>query len=338
MPDRACQTCKHFEPATVRDKGWCRNPLLYAPQQSHLVEQNTLDCARRYGNFWEPASGVAVDDGGTDESGEALRSRVRLRLFQPPPQLIAAPAGAIARNMGGGDDTISNRDSQRPAGNRAGGGGGGGQGNEGLPPGGSRVNRTGLPQGQERTVSYQPEERYWTDYLRIALPVVGLLLMLGLFWYWASAVIGNDDNNPPAQPTNVAALVTEPAPTPTATTQAVIPVQTATVAPTQTDGNQQAANPTQASATETSAPTDETTPAGGPGGYKAGDIAVTNDSANLRKDPSIDGDVVTTLDPGVELEVLDPPVEADNYQWLHVRVTDTGEEGYIADVLVDKSS
>ena len=25
---------------------------------------------------------------------------------------------------------------------------------------------------EERTVSYQPEERYWTDYLRIALPVI----------------------------------------------------------------------------------------------------------------------------------------------------------------------
>ena len=32
---------------------------------------------------------------------------------------------------------------------------------------------------EERTVSYQPEERYWTDYLRIALPVFGLLLLIG---------------------------------------------------------------------------------------------------------------------------------------------------------------
>ena len=27
-------------------------------------------------------------------------------------------------------------------------------------------------------MSYQPEERYWTDYLRIAFPVLGLLLLL----------------------------------------------------------------------------------------------------------------------------------------------------------------
>ena len=38
-PERKCSTCKFYEPAPIWRKGWCRNPLLYAPQQSHLVER-----------------------------------------------------------------------------------------------------------------------------------------------------------------------------------------------------------------------------------------------------------------------------------------------------------
>ena len=101
-------------------------------------------------------------------------------------------------------------------------------------------------------MSYQPEERYWTDYLRIALPVVGLLLLIGLLWYWASALIGDGAEQPPPTP-EVAAVITPvneatpapptatavviaptpgppPSPTPTAVVQAVAPTQPAAAA------------------------------------------------------------------------------------------------------------
>ncbi|MCO5176399.1 MAG: hypothetical protein M9890_05415 [Thermomicrobiales bacterium] len=55
MTGRKCSTCKHYEPAPIWRRGWCRNPVLYAPQQNHLVFEDDLDCERGMGNYWEPA-------------------------------------------------------------------------------------------------------------------------------------------------------------------------------------------------------------------------------------------------------------------------------------------
>ena len=78
MTGRKCSSCKHYEPAPIWRKGWCRNPLLYSPQQSHLVGEDDLDCERGMGNYWEPGdpsqtfatvgAGLDVDSGGFRES------------------------------------------------------------------------------------------------------------------------------------------------------------------------------------------------------------------------------------------------------------------------------
>jgi len=89
-------------------------------------------------------------------------------------------------------------------------------------------------------VSYESEERYWTDYLRVALPVIGLLLMLALFWWWAQQFIGDDkDGNQVAlEATQTTEIATKAAPTPTNTLEVVVePTQVATTPTSGTDGN-----------------------------------------------------------------------------------------------------
>lgn len=61
-------------------------------------------------------------------------------------------------------------------------------------------------------------------------------------------------------------------------------------------------------------------------------FATTNaGDVNMRDQPSVEGEVVDQLAEGVELEVLDGPVEAEEWTWYQVRVTaEGGSEGWVA--------
>lgn len=69
----------------------------------------------------------------------------------------------------------------------------------------------------------------------------------------------------------------------------------------------------------------------------AGQIVTSNvDDLNMRAEPSTSADVVDQLAAGVELEVLDGPVEAEEYTWYQVRVTATGgNTGWVAQDFLD---
>ncbi|NWJ44737.1 MAG: SH3 domain-containing protein [Chloroflexi bacterium] len=54
--NRKCGNCRHFEPAPLWRKGWCRNSLLYPVHANHLVDSNELDCEKGFRSriYWEP--------------------------------------------------------------------------------------------------------------------------------------------------------------------------------------------------------------------------------------------------------------------------------------------
>src|SRR5215210_7930747 len=81
--DRKCATCRHYQPSPLWRKGWCRNPLLYDPTTNHLVESESLSCARAFIDYWEPR---AVGD--TPPIGPSVPGRPRVA-----PSIPLTPTG-----------------------------------------------------------------------------------------------------------------------------------------------------------------------------------------------------------------------------------------------------
>ncbi len=162
------------------------------------------------------------------------------------------------------------------------------------------------------------------------LPVVGLLLLLGLFWFWASSLIG-DDGEAPATPSTQAIILTPEVPTPSPTTETeIVPQET-----TETDGGDggNGGSTTEPSPTPTE---EEEAPSGGT--FEIDDLVTTTDSARLRSSPAIEDDnIVTTLNADTELRIIGGPTEADDYTWWEVSNDETGEEGWIAETLIEPS-
>lgn len=179
--------------------------------------------------------------------------------------------------------------------------------------------------GRQRTVQYQPEERYWTEYLRIALPILGLLLMIALLWYWALQLTGDDNNgnDPIETPPGTTEVLTPPTVEPT--DEIVVPPTTEPDASTPV--------------AEEETPVVEDTPE--PEETTAEEIAegaavqVTDDGVNMRADATTDSEAVIQLNQGDVLTVLSGPVEGDNYIWWEVVVEESGDTGYVAEDFIE---
>lgn len=186
--------------------------------------------------------------------------------------------------------------------------------------------------GRQRTVQFQPEERYWTEYLRIALPIIGLLLMIGLFWYWASQLAGDNDGNgdePIAtEPPGTVEMITPPS-TPEPTQQVVVPPTSEPEEATDSTPAEEEETPAEEEPTEEAAPEDE---AGAAEFAEDDSVVVTaeGEGLNLRAEASSDSESIATLSAGEVLTILSGPEEGGEYQWYEVIVEETADVGWVA--------
>lgn len=201
---------------------------------------------------------------------------------------------------------------------------------------------------RQRTVQTDPDERYWTDYLRIALPVIGLLLVIAVFWYWAQQLIDSDSEDLSPTAPGLAEVVDTPAeeteapgtPTPPAGnilqpqaggTPSSNPLE-AFPSPTPT-GQQPAAQQQQP---PPSTPTEEPATTGA----IAPDSTVTVvEDVNLRSEPTAQTEnIVVVLPAGTELTVLSGPEESESYVWWQVVDPATGNQGWVVEEFIQPAA
>lgn len=282
MTGRKCGACKHFEPAPIWRKGWCRNPLLYAPQQSHLVFEDDLDCERGMGNYWEPVEQAAA--------GDASFSEPVARTFASGPAHTAGgqPVFIVSGSSGYGSDP------QPPS--------------SGGPPGWGSGGGRGSGDGGDYFGGGYEEERYWTDYLRIAAPVLGVFLLIVLFWFWVSNFLGDDDD--PNGGANGTATTTLPTTQITATATGAAGAGTGTLPIATADVT------TSPSGADPTATTGDT-PSGGEI-YAGATVEVANtggSGVNVRLEPNTASEVVTVALDGQQFVTVETSVEGEGYIW-----------------------
>jgi hypothetical protein len=335
MDDRICGTCRHFEWATQPGRGWCRNPRLFTASQSQPVSESELSCATRQGDFWEASDDYI--DGRPVAATEPETPVVRSLEYDEHEVLSGGGQmrGSGADQPRASDDAYAQGEATAPRAPRT-------AGSERVPPpaGGLGASTSG-GSSSDRPPSYQTEERYWTDYLRIALPIAGLLLLLSVFWFWASSFIG-DDNEGTQTPVVAVNVTPQNQPTLTPTLQDAVVLDTPTTGPA-TEPTQAAAQPTQA---PTQAPAEPTQPAAEPtattasgtGEFAEGDLVIVNDNdVNMRDQPTTTGNVVDTLAQGTELRILSAtPTDADGYSWWNVSDDALGIEGWVVSQFLEK--
>ncbi|MDQ6909033.1 MAG: SH3 domain-containing protein [Chloroflexota bacterium] len=463
-PERKCSTCKFYEPAPIWRKGWCRNPLLYAPQQSHLVAEDDLDCSRGLSDYWEAADGTGPNAGvnltmsGRDpfgrntDRGERGNTDPAANPWGGDPQSHSGgrnapmpdddgyaphesappipPADPRYVGAVGGDEEVRNPwDNSQPgygtppaqhegdagygygAGQHepeqnpwqaappaaaeygAGGYGQGGYGQEqqgygqggygqggydqeqqggypqggydqggyggygqggyqqppnGQPPASAGVTGSGprrvvpapAATGKERSLSYYTEERYWTDYAKLIVPVVVVVALLGLAWFVGTGKLrGGGSSDATATPNSTTTAASAVAST-RSTGASVVTGSVRAGTPPATTGPAGVITPSGVAGIPSGQATlpAGTQRAGTPGantGITAGGSSPTlpiqkfkvantgGTGVNLRDKPDTKaGKIVTNVPEGTEVQATGPAVDGEGGTWYPVQVGD----------------
>lgn len=310
ITQRRCSTCRHFQPAPLWRKGWCRNPLLYAAHQNHLVDERELDCDRQFGDYWE-----AID------SADGLVSPERVEAVDSPAEPPIAPVTSAAPPLTRSEPPVRVRPMAEALidDNEV----------EPAPPlaASARVS-TAAPRSSPRGLAAFGQR---PDLMRLALPLglIALLLVGYVAWVgWLSRtaaitptqVASNTGGAGPVatQPAVAVTIVPEPVPTkpvsppPTTVISTSVPVVAPTPAPASGSAPPPPAPPASATGLR-------------PGGAAVVDTSPANDRLRLRREPGRNGVEVRLINHGQRLTVLDGPREVDGLSWWRVQYgSDTG--------------
>lgn len=310
-----CVNCRHFQPAPLWRKGWCRNPVLYAPHQNHLVDERDLDCDRRFGDYWEPVEFTGAATGATAMMGEPVADGTR----------VSAPVSTIESDQPAHDEHAE----------------------EAAPAGPTLVRPTRQPrhvdvddeQSRPRLSAFSLGGRSQADLLKLAAPAALLLVLLVLWLAWAALTWERSSAQAVATPTPAqSAGIANPAPNTAPPTNpppaANPPVATNPVPVSQSPVNP-SSQPPPTLPPVSSAPVATKPPAGPgpapilrPGGAAVVDTGAGNERLRLRREPGRAGVELRMIPNGQRLTIQDGPREMDGFNWWKVEYA--GEVGWVA--------
>jgi hypothetical protein len=272
---------------------------LYSPQQSHLVGEEDLDCERGMGNYWETSQ-------FSGPMPYIPLHPVSVSSSLPPPVVSNDASYRHSMTTSGGQTIFPVSGSSGYPGDPV---------DDDVPPPSDRSSTD--PRGRERQLDYYTEERYWTDYVRIGLPIIGVILILLVALLWIIPFFSDDDDGDDTVGAGGTATTTIPviaaSPTTTAEAGATRSPQIILTTPSGTTPAGPGVEPT--------ATTGEQPPATGGEIYNGAIVAVANTGGtgvNMRSTASVDGEVVTVALDGTEFTVVGEAEEADGFVWWPV--------------------